>query len=61
VLVIVAVEPGGRAQRAGLLVGDALLATDVDRLRFASALDVVRGGGRVTVPIPSDAERVRAA
>jgi len=61
VLVIVGVEPGGRGQRAGLLVGDALLARDADALRFASSLDVLRGGVRITVPIPSDTERVRAA
>ena len=61
VLVIVALERGSRAHRAGLLVGDALLATDADRLRFASALDVVRGGARITVPIPHDPENVRAA
>jgi serine protease Do len=61
VLVIVGLEPGSRAHRAGLLVGDALLATDTDRLRFASALDVVRGGVRIAVPIPRDTENVRAA
>jgi serine protease Do len=61
VLVIVALEPHGRAQRAGLLVGDVLLARDARRLRFASALDVVRGGVRITVPVPRDAERDRAA
>jgi serine protease Do len=61
VLVVVALERGSRAHRAGLLVGDALLATDADRLRFASALDVVRGGVRITVPVPHDPENVRAA
>jgi serine protease Do len=61
VLVVVALEPGGRAHRAGVLVGDVLLATDPRALRFASALDVLRGGVRITVPIPPDTERVRAA
>lgn len=61
VLVVVAVEPESRAQRAGLLVGDALLAGDAARLRFANSLDVVRGGVRITVPVSRDAERVRAA
>ncbi|MEA2718388.1 MAG: serine protease Do [Candidatus Eremiobacteraeota bacterium] len=61
VLVIVDIEPGGRGQRAGLLIGDALLARGAEKLRFASALDIVRGGVRITVPIPRDAEHVRAA
>ncbi|HEX3463352.1 MAG TPA: trypsin-like peptidase domain-containing protein [Candidatus Elarobacter sp.] len=61
VLVVIALEAGGRAQRAGLLVGDVLLARDPRRLRFASALDVLRGGAAITVPVPPDTERVRAA
>lgn len=60
-LVIVAVEPGSRAQRAGLIVGDVVLARVADRLRFASALDVLRGGAAMAVPIPPDAENARAA
>lgn len=60
-LVVIALEPGGRGQRAGLLVGDVLLARDPRALRFASALDVVRAGARITVPIPPDPERARAA
>ncbi len=60
-LVIVAVEPNSRAARAGLIAGDVLLARDTDRLRFASALDVLRGGVAITVPIPPDAESARAA
>ena len=59
--VIVAVEPGGRGRRAGLLLGDVLLARDAERLRFAAALEIVRGGVRITVPIPSDTEHARAA
>jgi len=61
-LVVIALEPSGRAHRAGLLVGDVLLARDPRALRFASALDVLRGGVRIAVTIPpDDAERVRAA
>jgi serine protease Do len=60
-LAIVAVEPGSRAQRAGLMLGDIVLARDADRLRFATVLDVLRGGVRIAVPIPSDAESARAA
>jgi serine protease Do len=61
VLVVVAIEPGSRAAHAGLQIGDALLARDADSLRYASALDVVRGGVPVTVPVPAAAERARAA
>lgn len=61
VLVVVAVEPNGRGHRAGLLVGDVLLARDAERLRFASALDVVRGGVRISVPVPPGPENARAA
>jgi serine protease Do len=60
-LAIVAVEPGSRAARAGLIPGDVVLARDVERLRFASALDVLRGGVAITVPIPGDPESARAA
>lgn len=60
-LVIVAVEPGSRAERAGLIAGDVVLAHDAERLRFASALDVLRGGVAIVVPIPDDAESARAA
>jgi serine protease Do len=60
-LVVIALEPGGRAHRAGVLVGDVLLARDPRALRFASALDVLRGGVRIAVPIPPDTEHVRAA
>ena len=61
VLVIVALERNGRGHRAGLLVGDVLPARDPERLRFASALDVVRGGVRITVAVPPDPENARAA
>ena len=60
-LLVVAVEPESRAQRAGLLVGDVLLTRDADRVRYASALDVVRGGVAITVRIPPDAASARAA
>lgn len=60
-LAIVAIEPGSRADRAGLLVGDLLPAREVDRLRFAPALNVIRGGSAISVPIPAGAERDRAA
>jgi serine protease Do len=61
VLAIVEVEPGGRGDRAGLRVGDLLPPVDTGRLRFAAALEVLRGGKRVTVPIPPDEEHGRAA
>jgi serine protease Do len=61
VLAIVAVAPGSRAARAGLIVGDVVLARDADRLRFATALNVLRGGVAIAVPIPNDAESARAA
>jgi serine protease Do len=60
-LLVIGVEPRSRAQRAGLIVGDVLLARDADRLRFARALDVVRGGVAITVQIPADTESARAA
>jgi hypothetical protein len=60
-LAIVAVEPGSRAERAGLIPGDIVPARDADRLRFANALTVLRGGVPTAVPIPSDAESARAA
>jgi serine protease Do len=60
-LAIVAVDPESRAQRAGLIPGDVVLARDADRLRFASTLTVLRGGVAIVVPIPTDAESARAA
>jgi serine protease Do len=60
-LLVVGVEPNGRGHRAGLIVGDVLLARDAERLRYASSLDVVRGGVAISVPIPRDAESARAA
>jgi serine protease Do len=61
VLVVMAVEPESRAARAGLRVGDALLAREPDRLRFASTLDVVRGGVPLVVPVPPGPQSARAA
>jgi serine protease Do len=60
-LLVVGVEPRSRAQRAGLIVGDVLLAQDAERLRYASTLDVVRGGVAISVQIPPGPERARAA
>jgi len=60
-LLVVAVEPGGRAERSGLIVGDVLLARDAERLRYARTLEVIRGGVKIVVPIPGDAEHERAA
>lgn len=59
-LVVVGIEPGSRAQRAGLRVGDVLPPLVPARLRELSSLDVLRGGVRVTVPLPPD-EGARAA
>ncbi|BDE05390.1 hypothetical protein WPS_06660 [Vulcanimicrobium alpinum] len=58
---IVAVEKGSRAERAGLLVGDVRLARDADRLRYASALDVLRGGRAIVVAVPAAPAGDRAA
>jgi serine protease Do len=60
-LLVVGVERNGRGERAGLIVGDVVLASDAERLRYASALEVVRGGVAITVPIPRDPESARAA
>lgn len=60
-LVVLAVEPDSRAARAGLLVGDAVLARDPERLRFAGALEVLRGGVPLSVPLPPDPASARAA
>ena len=60
-LVVVAIEGHSRAARAGLIVGDVLLVRDAGRLRYLDALDVVRGGRMITIPIPRDAESSRAA
>ena len=59
-LLVVGVEPRSRAQRAGLMLGDVLLARDPERVRFAHALDVLRGGVAVTVHVPAE-ERAHAA
>jgi serine protease Do len=61
VLVVVAIEPGSRAERAGLLVGDALVARDADLVRYAKTLDVVRGGVQIAVPVPAGTGQARAA
>jgi len=60
-LLVVAIEPDGRGERAGLIVGDVLLARDAERLRYARTLDVIRGGAAIVVPIPGEAEHERAA
>ena len=61
VAVVVAVEPGSRAERAGILVGDTIAGRDVERLRGATSLAVGRGGMQIVVPIPRDAASARAA
>jgi serine protease Do len=60
-LLIVAIERGGRAARAGLIVGDVVLERDPERLRFATSLQVIRGGIALAIPIPREAESSRAA
>lgn len=61
VLVIVGIEPGGRGERAGLVVGDVILAGDADGLRFAASLPVLRAGALIAVAIPPDPASARAA
>jgi serine protease Do len=60
-LLIVGIEPNGRGAKAGLIVGDVLLARDADRLRYAPSLDVLRGGAAIVVPIPAESAGARAA
>jgi len=61
VAVVVAIEPGSRAERAGILIGDTIAGRDVERLRTATSLAVNRGGMRIVVAIPRDAASARAA
>jgi S1-C subfamily serine protease len=61
VAVVVRVEPGSRAERAGILVGDTIAARDVRRLRSAASLAVGRGGMQIIVAIPSESASARAA
>jgi serine protease Do len=61
VLIVVAVEPGSRAERAGLLVGDAIAPAAAERLRFLREVTVLRGGQSLLVPLPADAASARAA
>jgi S1-C subfamily serine protease len=61
VAVVVRVEPGTRAERAGILVGDTIAARDVARLRSASSLAVGRGGMQIIITIPHEAASARAA
>lgn len=72
VLVVTAVEAGSVAERAGLGIGDAIVAaerTPIDamddipaRLAAARALEIVRGGRRTTLDLSgARAERNRAA
>lgn len=61
VLVVVEVEAGSRAERAGIRIGDALLARDAERLRYAEALEIVRAGAAIVVTIPPDQGHSRAA
>ncbi|MDB5043033.1 MAG: hhoB 1 [Candidatus Eremiobacteraeota bacterium] len=60
-LLIVGIEPGGRAARAGLIVGDVVLEREAERLRFASSLQVLRGGIALAIPIPRESQSARAA
>jgi serine protease Do len=60
-LAIIAVERGSRAERAGLRVGDVLVANDPAYLRLADALEVLRGGAPMVVSIPPPPGGARAA
>jgi serine protease Do len=51
--VVTAVEPGSRADRAGVQFGDVLLAHDVHRLHAATSLDVLRGGVPTVLVLPA--------
>jgi serine protease Do len=59
---VLGTEPHSRAERAGLMPGDLILARSVDRLASAHAVDILRGGEALTVPIlPADREPAAAA
>ena len=60
-LVVIGIEPGSRAARAGVRVGDVLPAIDPARLGSLRSLDVLRGGSPVTLAIPPPGEGARAA
>lgn len=59
--VIIGVEPDSRAARAGLMLGDVIVARDIELLRNAPVIDVVRGGHPIAVPIPAAQPVSRAA
>ncbi len=61
VLVIVGVEPGSRAERAGLRIGDALPSVDPARLGEMTVVSVERGGNSVVVTLPPAERSARAA
>ena len=54
-LIVTAVEAGSVAERAGLQLGDAILAPSVEAIRTSDALDVVRAGVVSRVPIAWEA------
>jgi serine protease Do len=53
VFVVTEVEPGSRAERAGVRFADVLLAHDVNRLRTTTTLDVLRGGVPTVLVVPA--------
>jgi serine protease Do len=59
--VVTEVEPASRAERAGVRFGDVLLARDVNRLRTARTLDVLRGGVPTVLAVPATREASLAA
>ena len=61
VLVVIGVEPGSRAERAGLQIGDALPVIDPARLAQQAVVNVVRAGNTLAVTVPPADRSARAA